>query len=107
MNGLIRIQSTSSLDLYIPVDSIKEISRTSANVITIFTYPVILNRTGLFDAPAYQLTERGSGGGASDNSNVQALIDAWDSVLRGQQSVAVVNFRFPIDRFARAIVPWP
>ena len=107
MNGLIRIQSTSSLDLYIPVDSIKEISRTSANVITIFTYPVILNRTGLFDAPAYQLTERGSGGGASDNSNVQALIDAWDSVLRGQQSIAVVNFRFPIDRFARAIIPWP
>ena len=107
MNGLIRIQSTSSLDLYIPVDSIKEISRTSANVITIFTYPVLLNRAGLFDAPAYQLTETGSGAGASDNSNVEALIDAWDSVLRGQRAVAVVNFTFPIDRFARAIVPWP
>ena len=107
MNGLLRIQSTSSLDLYIPVDSIKEISRTSANVITIFTYPVLLNRLGTYDIPCYQLTERGSGGGASDNSNVQALIDAWDSVLRGQQSVAVVNFRFPIDRFARAIIPWP
>ena len=107
MNGLLRIQSTSSLDLYIPVDSIKEISRTSANVITIFTYPVILNRAGLFDVPVYQLTEGGSGAGSTDETNVQAIIDAWDSVLRGQQSVAVVNFRFPIDRFARAIVPWP
>ena len=107
MNGLLRIQSTSSLDLYIPVDSIKEISRTSANVITIFTYPVMLNRAGLFDAPAYQLTEGGGGAGASDQTNVQALIDAWDSVLRGQQSIAVVNFRFPIDRFSRAIIPWP
>ena len=105
MNGLIRIQSTSSLDLYIPVDSIKDIARLRMSLPS--SYPMMLNRTGLFDAPAYQLTERGGGGGASDNSNVQALIDAWDSVLRGQQSVAVVNFRFPIDRFARAIVPWP
>ena len=107
MNGLLRIQSTSSLDLYIPVDSIKEISRSSASVITIFTYPVLLNRLGTYDIPCYQLTEGGSGAGASDQTNVQALIDAWDSVLRGQQSVAVVNFKFPIDRFSRAMVSWP
>tara|TARA_Y100000004_G_scaffold148825_1_gene170497 strand:+ start:438 stop:761 length:324 start_codon:yes stop_codon:yes gene_type:complete len=107
MNGLIRIQSTSSLDLYIPVDSIKEISRTGAAQITIITDPVSPDRTGSYNAPSYQLTEGGSGAGASDNSNVQALIDAWDSVLRGQQSIATVNFRFPIDRFSRAMVSWP
>ena len=107
MNGLLKISSTASLELYIPVDSIKEISRTSANVITIFTYPVLLNRLGTYEIPCYELTEGGSGAGASDESNVKALIDAWDSVLRGQQSIAVVNFRFPIDRFARVMVGWP
>lgn len=106
MNGLIRIQSGRDPDLYIPVDSIKEITRTGAAQITIVTYPVLLNRAGTNDAPAYVLTETGSGAGAADEDNVQALVEAWTSVLRGQQSVATVNFRFPIDGFSRAMFVW-
>jgi len=106
MNGLIRIQSTSSSDLYIPVDSIKSVSRTGAAQITIVTYPVLLNRAGTNDAPAYVLTEGGSGAGSTDETNVQAIIDAWSSVLRGQQAVATVNFSSPVDRFSKAMVLW-
>ena len=107
MNGLLRIQSTSSSDLYIPVDSIKSVSRTGAAQITIVTDPVSPDRVGNYNAPSYQLTEGGSGAGSTDETNVQAIIDAWSSVLRGQQAVATVNFSFPVDRFSKAMVAWP
>jgi hypothetical protein len=107
MNGLLRIQSTSSSDLYIPVDSIKSVSRTAAAQITIVTDPVSPDRTGSYNAPSYQLTEGGTGAGEFDETNVQAIIDAWSSVLRGQQAVATVNFSFPVDRFSKAMVAWP
>ena len=107
MNGLLRIQSTSSSDLYIPVASIKSVSsEQGAAQITIVTDPVSPDRTGNYNAPSYQLTEGGSGAGSTDETNVQAIIDAWSSVLRGQQAVATVNFSFPVDRFSKAMVLW-
>ena len=106
MNGLLRIQSVSTPDLYIPVASIKSVSRTGAAQITIVTDPVSPDRTGNYNAPSYQLTESGSGAGLTDETNVQAIIDAWSSVLRGQQAIATVNFSFPVDRFGKAMVLW-
>ena len=107
MNGLIKIRSQRSPNLYIPAASIKEVSRASATQIAIITESVFMNRTGTFNAPGYLITETGTGGGATDETNVQAIIDAWSSVLRGQQSIATVNFPIPVDQVARAMIAWP
>ena len=107
MNGLIRIRSTVASDLYIPVNSIKEVARTSVSEISIITEPVFMNRSGTFNAPGYVLGEATPGAGLLDTNNVQAIIDAWTSVLRGQQSIATVNFSFPIRSVTRAMIAWP
>lgn len=106
-NGLIKIVSNRSDDLYIPINSIQHVQQGRAAEIIIKTNIDFESDTSvrppLFKVLSYTLTELNS---TQTTKNINSIITAWESVLSGQETTSVVGFVVPIDTWTRTVNEW-
>ena len=106
-NGLIKIVSNTSGDLYIPINSIQHVQEGRASEIIIKTnidFEVDNSvRPPDVDVLSYTLTEINA---TQTTANINGIIAAWESVLSGQETTAVVGFVVPIDTWTRTVNEW-
>ena len=107
-NGLIKIISNRSGNLYIPTNSIQHVQvGKGGNDIVIktnidFEYDNS-SRPPDGDVLAYLLEEENN---TQTIANIEAIIAAWEAVLSGQETTSQVGFIVPIDQWSRQIVTW-
>jgi hypothetical protein len=106
-NGLIKIVSNSSDDLYIPINSIQHVQQGRSGEIIIKTnIDFELNssvRPPDVEVLGYTLTEVNA---TQTIRNINGIIAAWESVLSGQETTSVVGFVVPIDSWTRTVNEW-
>lgn len=106
MNSLLVIRDTSQVLNYIPTNSIQDVRRTAPTEVTIYTnIPSYLDATAP-EVLCYTLYETGSGGGAADTTEAQAILDAWATALQGKNSTITVALPFPISRIDHTSIAW-
>ena len=107
-NGLIKIISNRSGNLYIPTNSIQHVQvGKGGNDIIIktnidFEYDNS-SRPPDADVLSYLLEEVNN---TQTIANIEAIVAAWESVLSGQETTSQVGFIVPIDGWTRQIVAW-
>lgn len=106
-NGLIKIVSNTSGDLYIPINSIQHVQQGRAAEIIIKTNIDFEVNTSVrppdFEVLSYTLTQINA---TQTTRNINGIIAAWESVLSGQETTSVVGFVVPIDSWARTVLEW-
>jgi len=106
MNSLLLLRDTNQGLYYIPVKSIQDVRRTDATTIIIYTNLVSHDSNTAPHVLSYTLNEPLSGGGAADNTQVQAIVNAWISALKGTAVVVEVGLPLPISSVTATNSHW-
>ena len=96
MNPLLLLRDNNQGLYYIPVKSIQDVRRTDATTIIIYTNIISHDSNSNPHVLTYTLDEPSSGGGVTDSTQVQAIINAWISALKGTTVVVEAGLPLPI-----------
>ena len=86
MNPLLLLRDNNQGLYYIPVKSIQDVRRTDATTIIIYTNIISHDSNSNPHVLTYTLDEPLSGGGVTDSTQVQAIINAWISAFKRNDS---------------------
>jgi hypothetical protein len=106
MNALLQIRDTSQRLYYIPTYTLQNVRRINATTIRVFTNILAHDNNTNPEYMSYDIIESGAGSGASDTTQVQLFINAWESALSSSGTLFPIAFSITIDRVDYTSSAW-
>ena len=103
MYSLLEIIDTNQKLYYIPTSTLQDVRRINATTVRIYTN---INNSHRDEYVTYDLVEAGAGGGATNTSQVAAIINTWRILLQGNQSFLRVPLPFTLTSFTPTVNTW-
>ena len=106
MNALLQIRDTSQRLYYIPTNTLQNVRRIDATTIRLYTCVLTHDSNSNPHFMCYDIIETGSGSGALDTIQPQAVINAWESSISSTASVFPIAFSTTILRVDHTSEDW-